>query len=90
MRTNTAPCTLDLLDELSDCMAGVYYQLREAPPKGSEQDRREAALHDIQEILKWRPLSTFKAEALEMLALLYVHWREQIEIGVGPPDPKGG
>jgi hypothetical protein len=62
-------------------------------PELSEDQRRRNALQAIDEILQWRPLTSFKAVHLEFLETLIAYWRE-LEVaseGRGPlapePDP---
>ena len=78
------------LDELNDCMQRTYRvcaeRERESPSRREEHERRASALQGIDEILQWRPLSSFKAEHLEFLETLFANWRE-LEIEAGAPEP---
>jgi hypothetical protein len=60
------------------------------PPGCSESERHEAAVQEIKEFMDFRPLESFPAKRLELLALVIGYWRE-IEVE-GPrevpgPDP---
>jgi hypothetical protein len=60
-----------LRDALKWAVFETYAALAEEGAKrGTEQERRESALQGIDEILEWRPLSTFSATHLELLELL--------------------
>ena len=51
---------------------------------GTEMERRERAIEDIDEGLERRPLATFSAAHLELLDLLFAYWRE-LEVAEDAP-----
>ena len=74
------------LDALSAAMEAAYTADHPRRALHDEQVRRKVALQSIDEILEWRPLSAFSADALEFLELLVSYWRE-LEVTVHAPGP---
>lgn len=76
-------------DDLTTCMQATYRVITEqSQMAGSEQERRQSALAEIQQTLEGKPLASFKAEHLEFLSLLFAYWRE-LEVEAGAPEPDG-
>ena len=64
-------------------------QEKQKDGRRTEQQRRQASVAWIDELLEWRPLTAFSAMQLEFLELLIAYWREcEVEVaGVPEPDP---
>jgi hypothetical protein len=83
-------------DALRDAIFALYALLvkRRAalPPEliDAEREGRRSALHNINEILGWQPLTAFSAAHLDVLEMLFAYWRE-LEVDGEPraPEPDG-
>src|SRR5262245_42278897 len=80
------------MNQLHEIIIEYYRVHREHGPHDprGEQFRRQSALDQINELLDFRPLETFKAEHLEVLVMLIAYWREletEPPLGANAPGP---
>ena len=87
---------LDALDKLREAISEAWDELAQLQsPEGdlagaTEQKKRASVIADIREILEGRPLESFSARHLVLLATLFSYWRDlevEGEIQAPPPDP---